>query len=115
MGDRISLQFKKRWKKDAFNLKDNEEKSVVLFSHWQGMGLKKRADEYLKELKKWNEKQKSSICYPLNRLEPQTVMIDFIRYITKDEERITSDLYLGFTENDGDNSDNGHFIIDLNK
>ena len=113
MGDRISLQFKKKWKKDAFNLKDTTDKSVVLFSHWQGMDLKEKAEKYIKELKK--TATKNGISYPLDRLEPQTVMVDFIRVITKDLKRVDSDLYLAFSENDGDNSDNGHFIIDLDE
>jgi len=30
------------------------------------------------------------------------------------EERITHSIYLGKDKNDGDNSDNGHFVIDIN-
>ena len=52
---------------------------------------------------------------PLGRLEPQTVMVDFIRDISTNKERIDGDLYLGFDENDGDNSDYGHHIINLSK
>jgi hypothetical protein len=105
MGDRISIQFKKE-----------KEKSVVLFSHWQGMSLLDRAKSYLLDLNNWiNNQGVNKISYPLTRKEPNTVMVDFIRYITKDEERITSDLYLAKDKNGGDNGDNGHHIIDLNE
>jgi hypothetical protein len=40
-------------------------------------------------------------------------MVDFIREITDGMERVESDLYLGATDNDGDNSDNGHYVIKL--
>ncbi len=103
MGDRVSIAFKY-----------DKETSVVLFSHWGGMDFVKRAKQYLKELKEYIKTKDKRICQPLDRLEPQTVMIDFIRWETKDMDRVESDLYLGATENDGDNSDNGHHNIKLN-
>ena len=36
----------------------------------------------------------------------------FADYTNK--ERITHSIYLGKDTNDGDNSDNGHFVIDIN-
>ena len=99
MGNRVSLCFKKEAKK-----------SVVLFSQWGGMGLIRKAKKYVEELKKEKGKYGGS---PLGRLEPETVLIDFIRYLTKDMKRVETDLYLGATEKDGDNSDNGHYIIRL--
>lgn len=101
MGDRVSIQFEK-----------NGEKSVVLFSHWGGMEFVEHAKNYVNELIK---EVGTNETMPLERLEPETVMIDFIREITKEEKRIMSDLYLGATENDGDNGDNGHHIILLKK
>lgn len=99
MGDRVSIQFVK-----------GHETSVVLFSHWGGMNFPERAVKYVKELKK-DFAGKS--CYPLERLEPETVMVDFIREIAHEEKRIMSDLYLGKDPRDGDNSDNGNWLIDL--
>jgi len=104
MGDRISISFKN----------ENDE-SVVLFSHWGGMGFYKTAIKYLLGLKKALKKKKDKVYEPLDRMEPNTMMIDFIRHITKDMKRVESDLYLGATSNDGDNSDNGHFTIDVNE
>ena len=101
MGDRISISFKKG---------DNE--SVVLFSHWGGKSFLEEAREYVKELK---EEKKGSSMFPLDRLEPETVMVDFIRHLTHYMGRVESDLYLGKTPEDGDNSDNGHFVIDLDE
>lgn len=106
MGDRISIQFK-----------NGDDLSVVLFSHWDGMDLVKRANKYIKELEK---EVNASVWrgigpYPLQRYEPGTVMIDFLRSMFKDSphERISGNYYLGATPNDGDNSDNGHHIINL--
>jgi len=99
MGDRISIQFK-----------NGKEKSVVLFSHWGGLSFFEVAKKYTLDL--INEIGLKEMT-PLDRLEPNTVMVDFIRYVTEDEKRIESNLYLGATEFDGDNSDNGHKIIDL--
>ena|SRR3972149_4274729 len=101
MGDRISIQFQM-----------GREKSVVLFNHWGGMEFKKTAEQYVKDLIK---QTKGTSLYPLDRLEPNTVMVDFIRYITKDMERVQSSLHLGVDQEDGDNSDNGHHIIELKK
>jgi hypothetical protein len=102
MGDRVSISFS-----------DGREVSVVLFSHWGGMGFVKQAQDYIKELNEYIRTKPKGISFPLDRKEPSTVMVDFIRHITKNEERIESDLYLGAIPEDGDNSDNGHFIIDV--
>lgn len=104
MGARISVQFNNKG-----------EKSVVLFSHWGGESFKDEANDYVTELKnqyKSGENEKH-ISVPLSRFEPNTVMVDFIRHITKDMDRVDSDLYLGCTEADGDNSDYGHYEIEL--
>ncbi len=104
MGDRISISFrneKNTWLKE----------SVTLFSHWGGQGFATKAKEYVRNLKKRNTNDR--IVQPLDRLEPNTVMVDFIRHITKNMKRVESDLYLGKDEMDGDNSDNGHTTIDL--
>lgn len=102
MGNRISVQFK-----------NGKDKSVVLFSHWGGIEFYNTARDYVKDLKKVVKKNNAS--NPIDRLEPETMMVDFIRYITKDMERVDSDLYLSPDEHQGDNSDQGHFIIDVNK
>ena len=130
MGDRISIQFI-----------NGKEKSVVLFSHWQGKGLLQMTKTYLSGLKAdMKATGHDNPTLPLTRYEPNTVMLDFIvwlgaKYKKTDKTRlklyrakgkegewaingcifgskhIDSDLYLGATEEDGDNSDNGHFLI----
>ena len=103
MGDRISIQYK-----------NGEEKSVILFSHWQGKSLKEKMNEhYQKVVKPLHDQNGDQI--PLSRMEPGTVMVDFIRFlVSKDPFKpIASDLYLVGDLNDGDNSDNGHYILDL--
>lgn len=102
MGDRISISFKK-----------NNHESIALFSHWDGETLVEKANEYIKKLKEDIENNKILGCMPLARLEPETVMVDFIRSYTKRLKRLDSNLYLGKNSSDGDNSDNGHQIIIL--
>ena len=101
MGDRVSIQFQ-----------NGAEKSVVLFSHWGGMEFVETARRYAEALE---NKTLSKQTSPLDRLEPQTVMVDFVRHITKRIERVERDLYFGFDKDDGDNSDNGHHTIRLVK
>jgi len=67
---------------------------------------------YIKELK---QEVGSKEFDPLDRLEPGTVMVDFIRYLTGGKDRVTASLYLTCKENEGDNSDNGHHDIILKK
>jgi len=104
MGDRASISFK-----------DGSEESVALFHHWGGVSFAREALNYLKRLKEKIAKRKSKISDPIARLEPNTVMVDFIRDYTKGMEIVESSLYLGKDRRDGDNSDNGHFVIDVNK
>ena len=115
MGDRVSIQFAK--KVENFFDKDNprEEKSVVLFSHWGGMTFVQYALEYAKNLSKEIEEATGLKGKPLGRMEPNTVMVDFIRDATEDKERVESNLYLACDQDEGDNSDNGHWIIDLDE
>lgn len=99
MGDRISIQFV-----------NGNQKSVVLFSHWDGQNILLTIKAYLDTLLPVVAEAPRT---PASRLEPQTIMVDFVRYLTQDEQHITSNYYFGFNESDGDNSDNGHYEIDL--
>lgn len=100
MGDRVSVRFI-----------NAEYKSPVLFNHWGGKEFVKVAVEYVKELHQEILERNGGVAYPLDRLEPQTVMVDFIRYLTTGYDRVRSNLYLGVDPSDGDNSDNGHWDI----
>ena len=102
MGNRVSISFRG----------PDGDKSVVLFSHWGGMTFVRKARIYARLLE---IERGFSQTMPLDRLEPNTVMVDFIRALTKTQARIESDLYLGATETDGDNSDYGHHVIFLKK
>ena len=106
MGDRVSIEFQSK------GFGGMESRSPVLFSHWGGMDFVLGANKYARDLAK---KKKGKHMYPLDRLEAQTVMVDFIREITKGTNEVEGGLYLGRTTKDGDNSDNGHHIIKLNK
>tara|TARA_Y100000356_G_C11064336_1_gene185515 strand:- start:139 stop:558 length:420 start_codon:yes stop_codon:yes gene_type:complete len=106
MGDRISIQFV-----------NNDDKSVVFFDHWAGRSLLQEAQDYLAELNA--EKSDNNISMPLDRREPSVVMVDFIAWraikhgYNPPLKRIQGSWYLGVDENDGDNSDNGHWCIDV--
>jgi len=106
MGDRISIQFV-----------NNNDKSVVFFDHWAGRRLLQEAQDYLEELN--SEIPDGHISMPLDRREASAVMMDFIAWrVTKHgynppSKRIRGSWYLGGDENDGDNSDNGHWRIDV--
>ena len=108
MGDRISIQFV-----------NNNDKSVVFFDHWAGRSLLQEAQDYLAELNA--EKSDNGMLMPLDRREPSVVMLDFIAWrATKHGDnpplkRIRGSWYLGVDENDGDNSDNGHWCFDVSK
>jgi len=100
MGDRISVSFT-----------DGVHESVALFNHCGGKSFLNKALGHIQQLR-----QKTKGGYgisPLDRLEPQTVMVDFIRHLTKNMDRVAGDLYLWQDYMDGDNSDNGHFTIDV--
>lgn len=101
MGDRVSISFR-----------NGEQESVVLFNHWGGFGFANEALDYVKELK---AERGSSVMMPLDRFEPETVLVDFIRYYINalGWDRVESSLYLGKDRYDGDNSDNGRYVINL--
>ncbi len=128
MGDRVSIQFKN---------KDMEwgGESVVLFHHWGGKKFAEFAKAWASDFKN-NIKQytKSKGNDPVTRLEPQNIMVQFLKHIsdnaqthglnynvyvdgkyTKITDLLSYSMYFGKDENDGDNSDNGHHIIELSE
>ena len=123
MGDRVSIQFKD----------NDEDKSPVLFHHWGGTYFPKFALTWFRELK---SKLKQNDYDPITRLESRNMLVQFISHLKsreelrecigfeKDEqekdifnkpiysdELLSHSIYLGTNENDGDNSDNGHYVI----
>ena len=102
MGDRVSIRF--------VNTK-TDWKSVTLNSHWGGMSFVHKAEAYVEQLKA--ENTDNSQLYPLDRLEPDIVMVDFIRELTEGKGRVNTDYRLGAEPGDNDNSDNGHHDIEL--
>ena len=102
MGDRVSISFV-----------NGREESVALFNHWGGLEFVKEARRYVTALVAENSAHFP--FDPLDRLEPNTVMVDFIRYLTEGRGRVRSKLYLGATSINGDNSDNGHYSIKLDE
>ena len=126
MGDRVSIQF-------ANEDMEWGDKSVVLFHHWGGRKFVDFATAWAFEFKRDMKKfAKSKGNDPTTRLEPNNVMLQFIKamsiYKHSDafkysyfedgehkykEELMCYSIYLGKDENDGDNSDNGNHVIEL--
>tara|TARA_R110000787_G_scaffold265000_1_gene370939 strand:+ start:191 stop:613 length:423 start_codon:yes stop_codon:yes gene_type:complete len=128
MGDRVSISFK-----------DNEENSVCLFHHWGGTKFPKYAFDWFKLFQKEVKKQKSKGSDPTSRFEPRTMMSQFVSHIGQSpffkecmgfeetngqsdynkpiysKTELSHSIYFGKNENDGDNSDNGHYTIDVSK
>jgi len=119
MGDRVSISFVNDI--DYIHEKIKME-SVPLFNHWGGKDFPQYALNWVKKLKREVNEKKENISTPYTRLDPQNVMVLFIADLQKDKqfadytnkERITHSIYLGKDKDDGDNSDNGHFMIDIN-
>ena len=111
MGARISISFQNKNEEYLVPM----EESVTLFNHWGGIEFVTEAEKYVKELKKNIKHNVISSGHPLGRLEPNTVMVNFIKWYTRNEDRITSNLYLGKNHDDGDNSDFGHHTINLER
>lgn len=89
MGDRVSISF--------VDYNDNGtvfDESVALFDHWGGQEFAEIASKFIKDGKASDE--------------PCFVMVEFIHSLGPDHSA-----YLGKTLRDGDNSDNGHFRIDI--
>jgi hypothetical protein len=105
MGNRISITFKY-----------GESESIEMFSHWDGIRFYNVAIEYADHLicKICRLEKKGTIIkgqLPLYRLDPETVMLDFIRWFSKREK--LCEINHGYSIGRGDNSDNGKHVIDL--
>ena len=133
MGDRVSVSFKQNVKMyNAKKQKEQEyrEESPALFHHWGGTELPKVAFAWFKKVKV--EAKKLGGSDPFTRLEPRNLMVQLIgtlarekwdqyttgltkdkKGITKHDTWMTYSMYLGKDGQDGDNSDNGHYTIDV--
>ncbi len=123
MGDRVSIRF-------VHNGPDREgmpndyagnSPSVVLFHHWGGREFPEVARRFLVQLRKRISEARgakppdydATPYGPVGRLEPSHVMVQFIAALGKDPKGVSGSIYLGATPNDGDNSDNGHFDVEV--
>ncbi len=119
MGDRVSISFVNEIN---YLHEQRREESIALFNHWGGKEFPQYALNWVKKLKREVLQRRPNISTPYTRLDPQNVMVLFIADLQKDKqfadytnkERITHSIYLGKDKNDGDNTDNGHFVIDIN-
>tara|TARA_R110000796_G_scaffold132354_2_gene247798 strand:+ start:2563 stop:2946 length:384 start_codon:yes stop_codon:yes gene_type:complete len=122
MGNRVSVSFI-----DG----DTNRESVALFHHWGG-------EDFAIQTRNWFRTHKTKLSVtaeqevkngldPMTRFEPANLMVQYVNNLHKspincemgDDLEFTPDyishsIYLGKDENDGDNSDNGHFTIDIN-
>ena len=133
MGDRVSISFKQkqeRWGGPSDKTEVTDE-SPALFHHWGGTELPKVAFEWFKKVKA-ETKAMGQRSDPFTRLEPRNLMVQLIgtlarekwdqyttgltkdkKGITKHDTWMTYSMYLGKDGQDGDNSDNGHYTIDV--
>jgi hypothetical protein len=132
MGDRVSVSFKQ--KRDTYGGPTEKivitDESPALFHHWGGTELPKVAFEWFKKVK--TEAKELGGSDPFTRLEPGNLMVQLIgtlarekwdqyttgltkdkKGITKHDTWMTHSMYLGKDGKDGDNSDNGHYTIDV--
>jgi len=109
MGDRSSISFK-----------NQGHESVALFNHWGGIEFFEDAEDYILEVIRESEGKEASIG-PMERIDPEWAIVDFIRWYheqhpeSRHGDRCCDSLYLGMDAGDGDNSDNGHRIIDIER
>ena len=136
MGDRVSISFRKKeeYYDETTKNKTVFEESPALFHHWGGTELPQVAFEWFKQIKADIKTIKSIGSDPFTRLEPRNLMVQLIgtlarekwdQYslgLTKDEKKLmkhdtwmTCSMYLGKDSQDGDNSDNGHYTIDVDQ
>ena len=133
MGDRVSISFRQkqeRWGGPSDKTEVTDE-SPALFHHWGGTELPKVAFEWFKKVKA-ETKAMGQRSDPFTRLEPRNLMVQLIgtlarekwdqyttgltkdkKGITKHDTWMTYSMYLGKDGTDGDNSDNGHYTIDV--
>ena len=105
MGDRCSIAFV-----------NGDMKSVVFSANWTLPGLVREVVEYIDDLKAEIARQKPEIrkAFPLYRLEPDILIVDFIAWFTSDMVRVDEGLYLSKDHERACNHGN-HFDIDLTK
>jgi hypothetical protein len=131
MGDRVSISFRQkqeRWGGPS-DTKMVTEESPALFHHWGGTELPQVAFKWFKKVKAETKDLKGSD--PFTRLEPRNLMVQLIgtlarekwdqyktykKGVFKDHDTWMSySMYLGKDGADGDNSDNGHYTIDVDQ
>ena len=118
MGDRVSVQFE-----------DHMSKSVVLFHHWGGTQFPKFVLDWFKRFMKqaaieghherW---QPHNILMPCiaevalhyRGVKPGSVVMREGKFESTPLDSISSSIYLGKDEFDGDNTNHGNFLIHMN-
>ena len=125
MGDRISVSFSLTTTYEGGNKAPQswKQESAILSSHWQGIRLVEMALSFVDTLQKKLQEEKCDGFNPLDRFEPDSVMFNLIRSIPSSKEDdydkmakyglISSDFRIVKSEDNTDNSDNGHYEIDL--
>ena len=117
MGERVSIQFQKL---ERYGNQDPvKEKSVVLFHHWGAEDFPELALDWVRDFREKAKNQAvSRVSDPISRMEPQTLMVQFIGYLANTGYKshrydfaLSDSLYLGKDENDGDNSNWGNHLI----
>ena len=102
MSDSVSISFK-----------NGDQESVILTSDWSCFAFLDDIVIYHSQLVKTIKEQTAAgnIRTPLFRKEPNTVMVDFIRWLTKRMRVVETDYHMSAKKNSGEM---GHCTFDLN-
>lgn len=106
MGNRGSIQVVQTYKEDFGNKEERTEKSVVLFRHWGGSpeDMVELCDTAFIIMKKGY------------RFDTEGYASEVIALLTQVATKTDkSSAYLGISEQNGDNSDNGHYLLKIGK
>ena len=123
MGNRVSIQFCQKSRlfgRERFQI----NKTVPLCHHWGGTTFPVIAENFAidfhKRIRKIEEDLNQTNCSdPVTRLDPDTVLVQFLMWMATQEEFkhykydgfFTAHMYLGKDLDDVDNSDNGNYEI----
>ena len=125
MGDRITISFQKKDKMfRSDGEKDHFYKSSILYSHWGGTELVDIAMDFIDNLQKVmiETKDQKKINNPIDRFEPDILMVNFIRKLPSDNSEynplrdydILPSVYRLLPDDSWESGlDRGHFDIDV--
>jgi len=104
MGDRVSISFVRRASGKTWEYEKGDLESVTIGNHWGGMTLVELAKDFIESLGEPGHGD------PISRREPSALIAPFINML---EESFASDLRVVRSPKEYDNSDRGHWQVDV--